>query len=515
MDRVLVVIGRTRHKMVVAELEEAARRGWSFIELRLDFLSKAVEFKRLTPQKKGPWVATLRRPTDGGRFAGTEDERQAILRQAIVAGCFEWVDLEVDIAEKIRRFGPVKRIVSYHNFEGTPDNLEDIYGDLISKDADVCKLAVMANTMADVQRILKLQQAAKKPSVIFGMGELGLLTRFTAIKYGAPFLYAAFNRERSIAPGLPSCDDLKTTFPVRSIDADTQFLGVVGDPVSHSLSPVLHNHMLLRTRTNAFYVPLKVPAGELKAGLTAFLTLPIQGVSVTIPHKEDAAALAVEKEPFVETAHAANTLVTRGDGRWSAHNTDYAAAVEALKFYLGTHLREDGTCPTLDQLDVLILGSGGVARALAHGLHAEKAHLTICARNEEKGHALAAEVHCKYAAWEGRHNVRCDVLINCTPMGMHPKVDESPIHHSFLQPGMVVFDTVYTPETTLLIREAKARGCGVVTGVEMFVRQAAMQFELFTKKVPDLDKMREIVRKAMSPLVKSLEQEAAAAEAGE
>src|SRR5437870_1616122 len=115
-DRVLVVIGRTRHKMVVAELEAAAAAGWQFIELRLDFLAKAIDFKRLQPCKKGPWVATLRRPHDGGRFHGSEDERQAVLRQAIVSGGFEWVDLETDIATKIRRFGPVKRIVSYHNF---------------------------------------------------------------------------------------------------------------------------------------------------------------------------------------------------------------------------------------------------------------------------------------------------------------------------------------------------------------------------------------------------------------
>ncbi|CAN5163785.1 shikimate dehydrogenase [soil metagenome] len=515
MDRVLVVIGRTRHKMVVAELDEAVRRGWSFVELRLDFLSKAIDFKRLQPHKQCPWVATLRRPADGGRFAGTEDERLAILRQAIVAGCFDWVDLEMDVAEKIRRFGPVKRIISYHNFQETPADLEDIYNTLCTKDGDVFKLAVMVNTPADIGRIIKLQQAAKKPSVIFGMGELGFLTRFTSIKYNAPWMYAAFNSDRSLAPGMPSVDDLKTTYPVRSIDPDTQFFGVVGDPIAHSLSPVLHNHMLLRTRTNAIYLPLKVPSGELVEAIKAFDTLPIRGLSVTIPHKESAAALATEKEPFVELSHAANTLVKKADGTLCAFNTDHAAAVESLKYFLGTHLREDGTYPALDQLDVLILGSGGAARALAHGLHVEKAHLTIAARNEDKGHALAAEVHCKYIPWEGRHNARCDVLINCTPIGMHPKVDETPVHHSYLQPGMVVFETVYTPETTLLVREAKSRGCGVVTGVEMFVRQAAMQFEMFTHKVPDLDKMRSILRKAMSPLVKSLEKEAEDAEKGE
>lgn len=514
LDRVLVVIGRTRHKMMVAEIEEAAKRGYSSLELRLDYLSKAVEFKRLVPHKKGHWVATLRRPQDGGRFAGSEEERQAILRQAIVAGCFEWVDLETDVASSIRRFGPVKRIISYHNIQETPENLEKIYETMLGQDADVIKIAVMVNSPKDVAKILKIQREASKPTVAFGLGELGFMTRFTSIKYGAPFLYAAFNAERTIAPGLPSVNDLKTTYPVRSIDPDTYFLAVAGDPIAHSLSPILHNHMLMRTRTNALFVPIRVGKGQLHEMIKACDALPVRGWSITIPHKEEAAQLAADKDAFTESAGAANTLVRNSDGSLSAYNTDYPAAIESLKHFLSHQVRDDNTSPKLSQLDVLILGSGGVARAIAHGLHAQHAHLTISSRNEETAKSLAAEVHCKTVDWQARHNVRCDILINCTPVGMHPKVDESPIHHSFLQPGMIVFDTVYSPETTLLLREARSRGCGVVTGVEMFIRQAARQFELFTNKSPDLDKMREIVRKALSPIAKALEQEAEDAEHG-
>src|SRR5262245_66441901 len=130
-DRVLVVIGRTRHKMVVVELQEAVKRGAKFIELRLDFLAKAVDFKRLAPYKQCPWVATLRRPVDGGRFGGTEEERQVILRQAVASGAFEWVDLETDVASVIPRFGKVKRIVSYHNLSETPATLDEIYAGML------------------------------------------------------------------------------------------------------------------------------------------------------------------------------------------------------------------------------------------------------------------------------------------------------------------------------------------------------------------------------------------------
>jgi len=502
-DRVLVVIGRTRHKMVVAELEEAVKRGAKFIELRLDFLAKAVEFKRLTPNKKCPWVATLRRHADGGRYNGTEPERQTILRQAIVSGAFEWVDLEADIAATIPRFGPVKRIVSYHNLTETPPDLDAIYADMLKTDADVYKLAVQAQSPADVARVLKLQRAAPKPTVAFCMGDIGQPSRFLALKYGAPWVYAAFNKERGIAPGLPSLDDLKTTYPVRSITAETKVYGVAGDPVGHSLSPLLHNHVYRQLKVNAIYLPFRVPRGQFAQAVEAYDDIPVEGYSVTIPHKEAAATqIAGEKEPTVVSTGAANTLVRRGPGTFLAANTDFPAAVDSLKAHLAER-RKTGDAPDLAQCAVLLLGAGGAARTIAHALHREGCPLTIASRTPERAQQLAEEVKCKTLDWHARHSVLFDILVNCTPVGMHPNVDEAPVHFSILKPGVTVFDTIYNPETTLLIREAKARGCDTITGVDMFVRQAARQVELFTGLEPDLAAMRDIVRRALSPLTKA------------
>ena len=504
MDRVLVVVGRTRHKMVVAELQEAVKRGAKFIELRLDFLAKAVEFKRLLPCKLCPWVATLRRPTDGGRFPGTEPERQIILRQAIVSGAFDWVDLETDIANAIPRFGPVKRIISYHNLTETPQNLDEIYADMLKQDADILKIAVLAQSPNDVARVLRLQKAAPKPTVAFCMGDIGQPSRFLSLKYGAPFIYAAFNKERGIAPGLPSMEELKSTYPIRSIDADTKVFGVAGDPVGHSLGPLLHNHMFQRLKVNAVYLPFRVPRGQFPQAVEEYEEIPVHGYSVTIPHKEAAAQLAREKEPNVETTGAANTLVRRDDGKFSAANTDYAAAVDSLKSFLAQKA-QDGPVTQLSQVSVLLLGAGGVARAIAHSLHREGSQITITSRTEDRTQRLAEEVKCKAVDWHARHNVAFDVLINCTPVGMHPNVDEAPVHFSVLRPGVIVFDTIYNPETTLLIREARSRGCETITGVDMFVRQAARQFELFVGQTPDRATMRSIVRKALSPLTRAID----------
>jgi 3-dehydroquinate dehydratase/shikimate dehydrogenase len=491
-----VVIGRTRHKMMQAEIQEAAKRGAQLIEVRLDFLAKAPDFKRLLATKPCPMVATARRPVDGGRWSGSEEERQMLLRQAIVAG-FDWVDLETDVAEQIPRFGQVKRIVSYHNLRGVPDDLEAIYEQMCGQDADVVKIAVTALQPADNLRVLNLLKDSPRPTIAFCMGDLGLPSRILNARSGAPFAYAVFNKERGIAPGIPSFEEMRKVYRFEDIRPDSAVYGVIGDPVGHSLSPLIHNRAFAAMGINAVYLPFRVPRGELGGFLKAFDELPVQGYSVTIPHKEAAAALAKHRDRSVHNIHAANTLVRGADG-WTAYNTDAAAAIESLAAHLPPG--PDGSPSTLQNRSVLLLGAGGVAHALAFALRREGAVLTIANRTFERAQKLAEEVDCRAVDWNARHNVLCDTLINCTSVGMYPNMDESPIHNSFLKPTLYVFDTIYTPETTLLIREARERGCHVVTGVDMFVRQAALQFKLFTGQEPPRELMEKTVRRAMSPV---------------
>src|SRR5579862_3126171 len=176
LAKLCVVIGRTRHKMMQIEIQEAVKRGAKFIELRLDFLAKAPDFKRLLGDKPCPMVATVRRPADGGRFSGTEDERLTLLRQAIVSG-FDWVDLETDVIDQIRRFKDVKRIVSYHNLREMPADLEKTYAKMCKQDADVVKVAVAAHVSADNLRVLNLLRGAPKPTIVICVGDLGLPSR--------------------------------------------------------------------------------------------------------------------------------------------------------------------------------------------------------------------------------------------------------------------------------------------------------------------------------------------------
>jgi 3-dehydroquinate dehydratase/shikimate dehydrogenase len=296
---------------------------------------------------------------------------------------------------------------------------------------------------------------------------------------------------------MPSFQDLQKTYFAERIDHNTQVYGVVGDPVAHSLSPLLHNRALRELGINALYLPFRVPRGELADFVEAFSEVPVQGYSVTIPHKEAAARLARRRDPAVDTMGAANTLVAAVDG-FIGYNTDAQAALESLR--ANVPMGPDGVPPPLATRTVLLLGAGGVGRAVAHALKREGAALSIANRTFQRAHDLAEEVGCKCVDWAARHNVMCDTLINCTSVGMHPNLDESPIHNSFLKPGLMVFDTIYTPETTLLVREARARGCHILTGVDMFVRQAGLQFKLFTGQDPPLELMTSVVRRVLSPV---------------
>jgi 3-dehydroquinate dehydratase/shikimate dehydrogenase len=482
--------------MVQAEIQEAGKRGAQLIELRLDFLARAPDFKRLLAHRPCPLIATVRRAQDGGRWTDNEDKRRMLLRQCVVAG-FDWVDLETDIAHDIRRYGNVKRIVSYHNLQEVPADIEKIHRRLCAQDADVVKVAVRAQSQDDNLRVLDLLKNSPKPTIALCLGDMGTPSRLLGKKFGAPFTYAAFNPERGIAPGILSFQDMKQVYHYEEIDADTRVYGVIGDPVAQSLSPLIHNTTFRHLGMNCVYVPFRVPRGELAGFLRGHERFPVHGYSVTIPHKEPAAQFATLQDQAVTAVKAANTLV-RGESGFTAYNTDYQAALDSLQAHLPGG-GPDGP-PPLNSRTVLVLGAGGVARAIAHALHRAGAGVTITNRTAEKAQKLAVEIGCRHVDWAARNSVVCDTVVNCTCVGMYPNVDESPVHHSFLKSGLFVFDTVYRPEQTLLVKEARLRGCHVLTGVDMFIRQAALQFQLFSGREAPLEFMQAIIRKALAPV---------------
>jgi 3-dehydroquinate dehydratase / shikimate dehydrogenase len=487
---ICVSIGRTRHRMMIAEQRALAERGAKLIELRLDWLAHQPDLKRLLNDRPTPVVISCRRPQDQGKWKGSEDQRQTLLRSAIVAGV-EYVDIELDIARSIRRYGTTKRIISHHDFERTPDNIEEIHEALCASDADVVKLVTMANSPTDCVRLLKLIENSKVPTVAFCMGELGVYSRVLCRRFGSPFTYATFSSERELAPGQLSFDEMQKLYRYDAISISTKLFGVLGDPVAQSLSPKLHNTAMAAAGVDGVYLPLRVPPDQFSESLDAFSDLGFTGFSVTIPHKEAILAKYPLTDDFVREIGAANTAFRDADGLWRTANTDYQAAMDAL-------MTVYDPSESLNGKRVLLLGSGGAARAIGTGVTKAGGILVVSSRTAKRASTLAELLKCRAVTWENRGSEYADILINCTPLGMYPNMNESPYQSNWLRDEMVVFDTVYNPEQTLLIKDSLLRGCRVVSGIEMFIRQAAAQFRYFTGQEASLETLRATLRKGIS-----------------
>ena len=493
-----VTIARTRHKHTIAEHLQVAEQGAKLVELRLDYIGRSIDLSRLLKNRPTPVVLTCRRKEDGGRWDRTEEERLMLLRSAIAMGV-EYVDLEEDIATKIPRYGKTKRIVSVHNFEGTPVDLQTIHSGLAKLDADIVKIAVQANSFGDTIRMLELMKSASVPTIGISMGDYGTPSRILATRYGAPFTFCVFSADRKVAPGQLSFDQMKSIFRADSIDSETQLYGVVADPVAHSYSPLIHNASFLANKLNFRYVPFRVPAEELELFLSWCKEEKIGGLSVTIPHKQSILPMLSQAESAAQGIGACNTVVfaKNADKELIGYNTDYRAAMDCLTEAMS---KWTGKQEPFERESVLILGAGGVSRAIGYGLAQRRANITITSRNKMASEALAKHLNCRWVKWEERHEIEPRILVNGTPVGMFPEMDETPFETKNLQGKTLVFDTVYNPEQTLFLKGAKAAGCPVITGLQMFVRQAAYQYRLFTGLEPPIDVMVKTLKKAISPV---------------
>ena len=452
---ICVSIGRGRHKHVIAEHAHLAEEGAQLVELRLDYIAGEVNLKRLIEQRPCPVIVSCRRPADGGKWHGSEAERMMLLRTAIAEGV-EYVDLEDDVASSVPRYGNTKRIISLHDFTKTPDDLPQLHARLASRQADLVKLATMANHPHDNLRMLQLIAQSQVPTVGMCMGDMGTPSRILAAKFGAPFTYATFHHERALAPGQLSFRQMMDIYHYDQIDPQTRVYGVIADPIGHSLSPIVHNAAFQDLSLNSVYVPFRVSREHLAQFIQDCPQLGIRGLSVMIPHKEAVLGFCTKVDRAVQGIGAANTLVFQDD-QVIGYNTDYRAALDSLAPVLRL---SQGDKPLAGHA-ALLLGSGGVAKAIAFGLTHRGAQVIVAARRTQVAETFTKAFGCRVIDWESRHSVTADVLINCTPIGMHPNVDETPFDRRHLRPSMTVFDTVYNPEQTLLIKEARRQTlCG-------------------------------------------------------
>ena len=475
-----------------------------FIEIRLDYVADP-DLQAILAAKPCPLIATCRPASEGGHWRGSEEERIALLKKAVEVG-FEFVDAEMGCESHFRERGAARLIVSYHNFQETPKNLFEIHGRLVAAGADIAKVVTTANSILDNLRVFELLQNVQVPTISMCMGELGIISRILAPRFGGFLTFASIARGRESAPGQISAADLRYLYRVHKINRQTAVYGVIANPVAHSMSPAIHNAAFAAKAIDAVYLPFKVE--NVVEFIKAFRTLNVQGYSVTIPHKENAIKAVDEVDSFVRQIGALNTIVNR-NGRLYGYNTDWLAAISAIEkvmtnapadnLHLQSAIRNpQSAISPLQGKRVALLGAGGTARAIAFGLRHRGASISILNRTVERAEQLAKEVGCQWGPIGHLGRLEYDVLVNTTSIGMHPKVDETPAPAELLRKGLVVFDAVYNPPVTRLLREAQAAGCITASGVDMFVGQAVAQFELWTGQPAPVEVMREVVMRRLT-----------------
>jgi 3-dehydroquinate dehydratase/shikimate dehydrogenase len=420
--------------------------GVDCVEVRLDYLkdpqqSRDVRWDRLPV----PVITTCRGKERGGLFQGNIEDEIAILQTTARNGA-RYVDIDYRYARPVP---PAEVIASYHDFEGTPANLHEIVDRALATSAQIAKVATRANSWADNRCLLDLlARPNPKPLIVTGMGDIGQITRIIGPSRGSFLSYAASTRQA--APGQLSVAEMLDTYKFRRIGRSTQLLGILGMPVGHSLSPVLHNRAFELAGLDFAYV--KLPAPDLKDFMENARAIGLTGFSVTIPHKVAIVPYVSRMTEAAAAVGAVNT-VSSEDGKWIGDNTD-VRGVEAA-------LQSVGFSPSGKK--VVIMGRGGGAKAAAAAVRSAS-EVSLLPRNE--------------VADAGR--TRCDLLINATPVGMYPNVDQSPIDGPVS--AEIVFDMVYNPPVTTLLKMAQSQGRTTVPGTTMFLAQAARQFEIWTKQ---------------------------------
>ncbi len=475
LPRICIALGLPDVQTLIDHARREAAAGETFLEFRLDFLEDPAKGAEaisafLEEFPECTILATCRRHQNHGKFNGSIEEQLAILDLAVRCGAHA-IDIEIESAaaaqERLAQFrSRTQIVVSYHNFEATPP-MEPILNRVTRVPADAYKVVTTARKPSDNVRVLAAaKELTRQPLVVLAMGELGFPTRVLSPVFGGAFTYAAPMCAAGTAAGQVSARYLRHLYHVEKLRKTTKIFGVIADPVRHSISPAVHNRGFQARRLDSVYLPFLVSPAALRDFFVMAERLPLAGFSVTIPHKQKIIRYLDSVDPLARRIGAVNTVWRKG-GKWRGSNTDAAGVTGPLQRLL-----------RLQSASVLIVGNGGAARGAACALFDAGAKISVVGRNADRVRALAKACGGEPLLREQLVGRKFDAIIHATPLGMYPHVNECFFEGEI--PGEVVFDMVYNPLETVLIRRARQQGKTVVPGLEMFIEQAARQFEIWT-----------------------------------
>lgn len=493
LPRICIALGFPEPEPLLRHARSEADSGERFFEFRLDYLSRPEQGLEaigslLSEYPDATILATLRRHQNHGRFNGSIEEQLRVLEAAVDAGA-RAVDLEIESAEQVASRVQALRgrswlIVSYHNYESTPV-LEPVLRRMMKVAADGYKIVTTARKPSDIARVLSAAKGhGRAKLIVLAMGETGFPTRILSPAFGGLYTYAAPHTAEGTAGGQVCAKQLRNLYRVERFTKSAKIYGVIADPVRHSVSPAVHNRAFQSKRLDAVYLPFLVHPTQLKDFMTLAGKLPVHGFSVTIPHKQKILRYLDTIEPLARRIGAVNT-VWRKAGKWRGTNTDAAGVTAAL----ARRIR-------LAKASVLLAGNGGAARSAAFALADAGAKVSIVGRNPDSVRSLAKAAGAEPLLPEQLASRRFDALVHATPLGMYPRTDEC--FFSGRIPADLVFDMVYNPPETELLRRARAQNKEVIPGLQMFIEQAARQFEIWTEDTAPRAAMEKAACEALS-----------------
>ncbi|KAJ0080614.1 hypothetical protein Patl1_23432 [Pistacia atlantica] len=500
------LMGTTVDQMFI-EMRKAKEIGADIVEIRLDCLrnfNPRQDLEILIKQSPLPALVTYRPIWEGGQYEGDENKRQDALRLAMELGA-SYIDVELEVAHDFnmsisgKKPDNFKVIVSSHNFHNTPS--AEAIGNLVARiqatGADIVKIATTALDITDCARIFQIMVHSQIPTIGIVMGERGLISRLLSPKYGGYLTYGALEAGAISAPGQPTAKDLLDLYNFRLIKPDTKIYGIIGKPVGHSKSPLLFNASFKSVGLNAVYLHFLVD--DVAKFFNTYSNPDFGGCSCTIPHKEAALKCMDDIDHIAKKIGAINNICHRPDGKLYAFNTDYIGAISAIEDGLRElNGKAPGTESPLAGKLLVVLGAGGAGKSLAYGGAQKGARVVVANRTFERAKELADKVGGKAMTLEEVEHFHPEegmVLANTTSVGMKPKIDETPLPKHALKHYCLVFDAIYTPKDTRLLREAKETGAVIVYGTEMLIRQGFEQYKNFTGLPAPEELFRQLMEK--------------------
>lgn len=492
---ICISIAQESRRLALADMLNAAPQ-CDVLECRLDRFSKAPEIGELLANKPKPVIMSCRRQSDGGMWSGSEQDRIALLRQCIISKA-DYVEIELDIADQIRKFPPAKRVISYTNLSETPPDIAKIYEDAQKKGPDVIKLTTLARTVEEAWPLVQILAKQREPTVVVGLGKPGVLLNVLGRKLGAPWTYAALERGMEAYPGQPTANELESVYHYGAIGRSTRFVGVTGFEPQSKATVAAINAVLKDLDMPVRCLPL--PMGKIAPFQKIIDAAKLTAVVVDPQHRGPILEISSEIEDAAQQSEAADVIV-RKDEKWLAFNTLWRSALFELEAVLRTKAASD---KPLEGRIVMIVGPNALARSVAFGVKRRGGVPIIASRDPGAAQLAAKLFQCRHVQFEAIYSTMHDILVVCSEERekLHEKArsGEAGVHSGYLKPSMTVMDLTALPMQTRLIDDAQLRGCTVVSPRQVLISQLAYQVKLITGREPRDGILADALAQAIGP----------------